>query len=70
VCGAYKTNGGEEERLYVIGGKARGKVKIKVDNINIDLVEIGWGVVDWIGLTQDRDWWRALENAVMTFLVP
>jgi hypothetical protein len=30
----------------------------------MDLVEIGLGVVDWIGLVQDRDNWRALENAV------
>jgi hypothetical protein len=32
----------------------------------MDLVEVGWGDVDWIGLAQDRDKWRALVNAVMT----
>jgi hypothetical protein len=32
-----------------------------VDNNKIDLVEIGWGGVDWIGLAQDREKWRALE---------
>jgi hypothetical protein len=31
----------------------------------MDLGEIGWGGVDWIGLDQDRDKWRALVNAVM-----
>jgi hypothetical protein len=41
-----------------------------VDNIKIDLLEIGRGGVDWIGLAQDRDKWRALVNAVMNFWVP
>jgi hypothetical protein len=31
----------------------------------MDLEEVGWGDVDWIGLAQDRDRWRALVNAVM-----
>jgi hypothetical protein len=41
-----------------------------VDNIKMDLLEIGWGDVDWIGLAQDRDKWRALVNAVMNLRVP
>jgi hypothetical protein len=41
-----------------------------VDNIKMDLLEIGWGGVDWIGLAQDRDKWRALVNAVMNLRVP
>jgi predicted small integral membrane protein len=40
------------------------------DNIRIDLGEMGWGDVDWIGLVQDRDKWRALVNAVMNVWVP
>jgi hypothetical protein len=40
------------------------------DNIRIDLREMGWGDVDWIGLAQDRDRWGALVNAVMNILVP
>jgi hypothetical protein len=39
-----------------------------VDNIKIDLLEIGWSGVDWIGLAQDRDKWKALVNAVMNLL--
>jgi hypothetical protein len=41
-----------------------------VDNIKMDLLEIGWGGVDWIALAQDRDKWRALVNAVMNLRVP
>jgi hypothetical protein len=40
------------------------------DNNKIDRLEIGWGGVDWIGLAQDRDKWRALVNAVTNFRVP
>jgi hypothetical protein len=36
-----------------------------VDNIRMDLRELGWGDVDWIGLAQDRNKWGALVNAVM-----
>jgi hypothetical protein len=36
-----------------------------VDNIKIDLGDIGWDGVDWISLAQDRDKWRAFVNAVM-----
>jgi hypothetical protein len=35
----------------------------------VDLVEIRWGGVDWIGLGQDRDQWKALVNAVMNLQV-
>jgi hypothetical protein len=41
-----------------------------VDNINMALVVIGLGGVDWIGLAQDRDKWRALVNAVMNLQAP
>jgi hypothetical protein len=36
----------------------------------VDLVEVGWGDVDWIGLGEDRDRWRALVNAVLNLRVP
>jgi hypothetical protein len=37
------------------------------DNIKMDLLEVGCGGVDWIGLDKNRDRWRALVNAVMNF---
>jgi hypothetical protein len=41
-----------------------------LDNIRMDLVEVRWGDVDWIGLAQDRDRWRALVNSVLNLWVP
>jgi hypothetical protein len=35
------------------------------DNIKKNLREIEWGGMDWIDLTQDRDWWRAPANTVI-----
>jgi hypothetical protein len=40
------------------------------DNIKMDLGEMGWGDVDWIGLAQDRNRWKALVNSVLNFQVP
>jgi hypothetical protein len=62
------------DRLLV--GKSEGKrplgrtIRRWVYNIKMDLLEIGWGGVDWIGLAHDRDKWRALVNAVMNLRVP
>jgi hypothetical protein len=39
------------------------------DGIRLDLREIGWGIVDWIQLAQDRDRWRAVVNTVMNLRV-
>jgi hypothetical protein len=36
----------------------------------MDLQEVGWGVIDWIDLVQDRDRWQALVNMVMNLWVP
>ena len=41
-----------------------------VDNIRMDLQEVGCGYVDWIGLEQNRDGWRKLVSAVMNLRVP
>jgi hypothetical protein len=41
-----------------------------VDNIRMDLGEVRWGDVDWIGLAQDRNRCRALVNSVLNLRVP
>jgi hypothetical protein len=41
-----------------------------VDNIRMDLGEMGWDDVDWIGLAKDRTRWRAVLNSVLNVRVP
>jgi hypothetical protein len=41
-----------------------------VDNMKMDLREIGWDGMDWIDLARDTDQWRALVNTVMNLRVP
>jgi hypothetical protein len=41
-----------------------------VDNIKMDLREIGWDFVDWINRAHNRVQWRALVNTVLNFRVP
>ena len=62
----------EEREVYrVLVGKPEGKRPLGrprrrwVDNIRMDLREVGCGYMDWIGLAQDRDRWRTLVSAVM-----
>jgi hypothetical protein len=72
--GAFSKNGNKRNRY--IGRKARGKTPLGrprrrwVDNIMMNLGEIGWGDVDWIGVAQDRDSWKAHVNAVMNLPIP
>jgi hypothetical protein len=40
------------------------------DNIRMDLREVGWEVVDWMHLAQDREQWRVLVNTVLNIRVP
>jgi hypothetical protein len=41
-----------------------------INNIKMDLLEIGLNVVDWIGLAQDRYRWRAVVNSILKLRVP
>jgi hypothetical protein len=41
-----------------------------MDNIRMDLGEVGWDDVDWIGLAQDGSRWKALVNSVLKLRVP
>jgi len=73
ACGVY----GWRLGVYrVLVGKPEGKRPLGrprrrwVDNIRMDLKEVGCGNVDWIGLAQDRDRWRTLVSAVMKLRVP
>jgi hypothetical protein len=68
---------GERRNAYrILMGKPEGKRPLGrprrrwVDNIKMDLREIGWHVRDWIYLAQDGDRWRAYVNAVMNLRVP
>jgi hypothetical protein len=57
-------------------GKLKGKSPLArqrrrwVDNIKMDLREIGWCGMDWIDLAEDRDQWSVLVNTVMNLRVP
>ena len=68
---------GEERGVCrVLVGKLEGRRPLGrprrrwVDNIRMDLQEVGCGYMDWIGLAQDRDRWRTLVSAVMNLGVP
>jgi hypothetical protein len=68
---------GEKRNVYgLLVGKPEGKRPLGrprrrwIDNIKMDILEIGLSVVDWIGLAQDRYRRRALVNAVMNLRVP
>jgi hypothetical protein len=66
---------GEKRNAYMLlVGKQEGKRPLRrsrrrwIDNIKMDLLEIGVSVVDWIGLAQDRYRWRARVKAVNALL--
>jgi hypothetical protein len=67
---------GEKRNVYsLLVGKPEGKRPLGrlrrrwINNIKMDLLEIALGVMDWIGLAQDRYSWRALVNVVMNLSV-
>jgi hypothetical protein len=68
---------GEERWVYrvllgkQVGGRSLGRPRSRwVDNIRMDVQEVGCGYMDWIGLVQDRDRWRTVLSAVMNLRVP
>jgi hypothetical protein len=73
VC---RTNWEKNNTHRLLVGKPEGRGALgrpkrrRVDSIRMDLGEVGWGDVDWIGLAQDRNRWRAHVNAVMNLWIP
>jgi hypothetical protein len=68
---------GEKRNAYrLLVGKPKGKRPLGrpkrrwVDNIRMDLGEVGWGDVDWICLAKDRNRWKPVVNSVLNLLVP
>jgi hypothetical protein len=68
---------GEKRNAYrLLVGKPEGKRLLGrprcrwVDNIRMDLGEVGWGDVDWIGLAKERNRWRAVVNSILNLRVP
>jgi hypothetical protein len=68
---------GQKRNAYrLLVGKLKGKRPLGrprrrwLDNIRMDVVEVGWGDIDWIGLAKDRDRWRALVNSVLNLWAP
>jgi hypothetical protein len=66
---------GQKKNAYrLLVGKPEGKRPLGrprrrwVDNIRMDLGEVGWG--DWIGMTKDMNRWRAVVNSVLNLRVP
>jgi hypothetical protein len=74
--GPCSTNGEKRNAYRLLVGKPEGRRPLGrprrrwVDNIRMDLGEVGPGDVDWIGLAQDRNKWRAPVNSVLNLRVP
>jgi hypothetical protein len=51
------------------GKRPLGRPRRRWVDIRADLGEVGWSDVDWIGLAQDRNRWRALVNSVLNLWV-
>jgi hypothetical protein len=76
MVGHVARRGDRRNSYRILVGKAEGKRpqrrprRMRMDNIKIDLRNIGWGGMDWIDLAQDREQWRALVDTVMYLRVP
>jgi hypothetical protein len=72
---ACSTNGERRNAYRILVVKPEGRRPLArprrryVDSIKMDLREIEWDGMDWIGLTQDKKQWRALVNTVMKLWV-
>jgi hypothetical protein len=68
--------GAKRNAYRILVGKAEGKRQLGrprngwEDDIKMDLGEIGWGSMDWINLSEDRDQWKALVKKIMILRVP
>jgi hypothetical protein len=76
-CTGHVARIGDKMNAYrLLVGNPEGKRPLErprhrwVDNIRMDLGEVGWGDVDWNGLAQDRNRWRAVVNSVPNLRVP
>jgi hypothetical protein len=73
---ACSMNGAKMNAYRILVGKPEekrplGRPRVRwMDNIKMDLIDIGWDDMDWIDLTEDRDQWRALVYTVMNLRVP
>jgi hypothetical protein len=75
-CAGHLARMGEKRKAYrLLVRKPEGKSPLRrprrrwVDNIKMDLGEVGRGDVDWICLAQDRNRWRVLVNSVLNLRV-
>jgi hypothetical protein len=72
---ACNTNGEKRNTYRILVGNPEGKRPLGrprrrwVDNIKMDLSDVGWDSMDWIDMAQDRDHWRAIVNTVMNLRV-
>jgi hypothetical protein len=76
MAGHVARMGAKSNAYRILVGKPEGKRPLGrprhrwVDNIKMDLREIGWDGMDWIDLAHDRDQWRVLVNTVINLHVP
>jgi hypothetical protein len=63
---AYRTSVGKPKRKRPLGRLRRRWV----DDVKMDLRDVGWCGMDWVDLAQDMDQWRALINVVMKLRLP
>jgi hypothetical protein len=74
--GPCSTNGEKRNAYRLLVGQPEGKRPLGrprrrwVDNISMNLGDVGWSDVYWIGLAQDRNRWRALVNSVLNLRLP